>query len=636
MLIPIGHERGEVMRWPWVTLSLIAVTVVVFLWQGGAEHAWKRQADEILSEAAALADRYPTLEVPPTLAEVLEWVPNSEERELDPQALETIDPQEIVSRLFEAGRGDAPSRPQPADPPSAARERIVVLDQQWQTALTNRPAQRWGLPGENHGTVQLFTYAFLHAGWLHLIGNLLILYLAGPTLEDTWGRPLFLAFYLAAAAFAGFGWTTTLDSTIPCIGASGAVAGAMGAFLMRWWKVKIRFAYFFLLFFRPVFGTFEAPAYLMLPLWFLGQFVSATGTDSATGGVAFWAHVWGFVFGVGVAGMIRFVGVEERIRPKLEAAAGVSENRPLAAATEALDAGDLPKARLILERALVEQPGDRDIAAMAWDLAMRAGAPAEGAPVLIRLIGEELRAGEHELAIGHFSELRHGVPEATLPLALHVRVVEALAAGHHQALAEEEAERLLPGAIAPPLALRLARSVGEWNGGLAARIATRGLEGTEIDPEVRDALDELASAALAPAAVPDIPAGTVAPVELQVTIATLEQIAADRLVLQLADRRRVGLGFAKIHGMLAVAVADRNLVDLLLDPPEPIRTSARIARIELHPRQLAELRVDDPEAVIAAVAERLGIPAPRWTWCADEHAHAAAVGELARGFEGRD
>ena len=147
----------------------------------------------------------------------------------------------------------------------------------------------------------LITYQFLHGGFLHLFGNLFFLFLAGPFIEDVWGRPVFAAFYLTAGALSALMFALRypeLDE--PLIGASGAVAGVMGAFLVRYWKTRIRFLYFFIPF-RP--GTFTAPAWLMLPLWFARELVFAQAWDVASpgtggGGVAHWAHVWGFAFGL--------------------------------------------------------------------------------------------------------------------------------------------------------------------------------------------------------------------------------------------------------------------------------------------------------------------------------------------------
>ncbi|MDQ3108014.1 MAG: rhomboid family intramembrane serine protease [Actinomycetota bacterium] len=135
----------------------------------------------------------------------------------------------------------------------------------------------------------LFTSMFLHGGLLHLGGNMLYLWVFGNNIEDTKGKPVYLLFYVAAGVVATLAHVA-LDpgSTIPLVGASGAIAGVMGAYLVLFPKVQIRtFIMFFLILFRDI------QARWLLGFWFVSQFF--IGQDS---GVAWAAHVGGFVFGV--------------------------------------------------------------------------------------------------------------------------------------------------------------------------------------------------------------------------------------------------------------------------------------------------------------------------------------------------
>ena len=152
----------------------------------------------------------------------------------------------------------------------------------------------------------LFTSMFLHGGWLHLLGNMWILWIFGDNVEDKLGRVGYLRFYLlsglAAALLHVF---TNLQSVVPTIGASGAIAGVMGAYL-RFFphaRVETLIPPFFL---GPF---FELPAVLFLGFWFLLQFyngaLSLAHRGASFGGVAWWAHVGGFAFGVLVATLAR-------------------------------------------------------------------------------------------------------------------------------------------------------------------------------------------------------------------------------------------------------------------------------------------------------------------------------------------
>jgi membrane associated rhomboid family serine protease len=158
------------------------------------------------------------------------------------------------------------------------------------------------------------TCTFLHAGFLHILGNMLFLFFAGLAVEDAWGRCFFSVFYLLSGfvATATFAYSAP-NSRIYLVGASGAMAGVMGAFMVRYFKARIKLFYFVI--FRA--GTFKAPAYIMLPLWIafeLKDTFFASGVEE--GGVAFWAHIGGFFFGAVVGALVHFTGVGKLLAPK--------------------------------------------------------------------------------------------------------------------------------------------------------------------------------------------------------------------------------------------------------------------------------------------------------------------------------
>lgn len=143
---------------------------------------------------------------------------------------------------------------------------------------------------------------FLHGGWLHLLGNMLFLRLFGPAVEEYMGRVRFLLFYLAAGFAAGFAHTLFTTNCIPTIGASGAIFGVMGAFLLLYPGTRVRTVAFF---FRIPVGTADVQAFYMLLYFFLVDVINGIGALGSptvqTGGVAFWAHVGGFIAGVVMA-----------------------------------------------------------------------------------------------------------------------------------------------------------------------------------------------------------------------------------------------------------------------------------------------------------------------------------------------
>ena len=138
---------------------------------------------------------------------------------------------------------------------------------------------------------------FLHGSWMHLIGNMWFLWLFGNNIEDSMTRPRFVAFYLLCGIAAALAQVVIEpDSGVPMVGASGAISGVMGAYLVLYPRVRV----FTLVPLGFFFTTIALPAWVMLIYWMVLQLVGGvTGIFSeASGGVAFWAHIGGFLAGV--------------------------------------------------------------------------------------------------------------------------------------------------------------------------------------------------------------------------------------------------------------------------------------------------------------------------------------------------
>ena len=150
-------------------------------------------------------------------------------------------------------------------------------------------------------TVPFLTSMFLHGGWLHLIGNMWFLWIFGDNVEDYLGHVRFLLFYVLCGLAASVAHLAfNLNSTIPTLGASGAIAGVLGAYLLLFPGARI-LTYF------PYFFLFHVPAYVILIYWFVLQVLQGTATLAearAGGGVAWWAHVGGFVAGLALVKLV--------------------------------------------------------------------------------------------------------------------------------------------------------------------------------------------------------------------------------------------------------------------------------------------------------------------------------------------
>jgi membrane associated rhomboid family serine protease len=143
--------------------------------------------------------------------------------------------------------------------------------------------------------ISLFSFMFLHGGFWHLLGNMWSLYIFGDNVEDRLGPFRYLAFYLLCGIASGLSHLfLNWHSSTPTIGASGAIAGVMGAYFILYPGAKI--LTLIPIFFFPYFV--EIPAFVFLGIWVLFQFLSAAGTSTQTAGIAWWAHIGGFVFGM--------------------------------------------------------------------------------------------------------------------------------------------------------------------------------------------------------------------------------------------------------------------------------------------------------------------------------------------------
>ena len=172
----------------------------------------------------------------------------------------------------------------------------------------------------------LVSFMFLHGGFWHLLGNMWSLYIFGDNIEDRMGSFRYLLFYLLCGLISGLSHLLlNPDSNVPTIGASGAIAGVMGAYFLLFPKSRILTLIPIL--FIPFF--IEIPAYFFLGIWFLLQFLSAAGSHGSAGGIAWWAHIGGFISGMillklfhtlpdtGITQQLRRV-TEKRKTPKLQ------------------------------------------------------------------------------------------------------------------------------------------------------------------------------------------------------------------------------------------------------------------------------------------------------------------------------
>ena len=347
MLLPIKHENMTARRWPVVTIGLIVINTIVFLFTISAMNDESPQLGEVKSHIIILAAVHPELKLQSESQRLVDGFKQSQ-----PQQWKHVqDPFRDVLGPYDARLKMMEDTSKLQDEADSLNKKLVDLSS---SSIVDQYAF---IPAERR-PISYLTANFLHGGILHIVGNMWFLWLAGFVLEDLWGRWLYTAFYLiaGAAALQFYAWTDPTSIT-PTVGASGAVAALMGAFLVRLPKMKIEMAWLF--FFRIY--RFKAPAYWLLPLWLLGEvFFGSLGSSS----VAHWAHVGGFLFGAVAAIGIQHSGLEQKANKQIEEKLGWSNDPELELASSNMEHGQLADAVAHLNEYIAKKPNSLD----AWTM----------------------------------------------------------------------------------------------------------------------------------------------------------------------------------------------------------------------------------------------------------------------------
>ena len=350
MLIPIKHENMEARRWPVITIGLIVLNTLIFLITYGTMEQQSPELGSTKAHIILLAGMHPELNMSLEARQLVddfkaenptEWT------QVQSPTRNLIDGWDAKIRLEED--------------PAALQTEMDSLNAKYSELHTDSLQEKYAFVPAHPRAITYLTANFLHGGWLHLIGNMWFLWLAGFVLEDVWGRPLYSVFYLiaGAAALQFHAWANP-GSIIACVGASGAVAALMGAFLVRFPKMKIEMLWIFG-FFRTY--RFNASAYWLLPLWVLMEVFYGSLFGKASG-VAHWAHVGGFAFGALGAVTLRYSGLETHVNKKVEKELTWACDPEVERANQHMEHGQLDEAAAVLQQHLSAQPNSMD----AWNL----------------------------------------------------------------------------------------------------------------------------------------------------------------------------------------------------------------------------------------------------------------------------
>jgi len=372
-IIPIGSEEG-VRRLPYLTLGIIILNTVIWIFTSMIVAGQEKELVKLDSALRDIEYRY--------IYKIVET---------DPKLLLTNDYNEIRDK-FEAGEIMLPDDPD--------FEKWTNLYVEFKNKLGNTVFEKYGFKPRRFNILQIFSSLFIHANFLHLLFNMLFLWLVGCNIEDDWSWKIFGGLYLVSGFVACvFHAVVFPASNVPLIGASGAIAGVMGAFMIRHFKTKIWFAYFVWFFIRPYFGRFRMYAGIWLPFWFLQQYLEARW--STTSGVAYWAHIGGFILGAVIGLSFRFLGIEKKyIEPMVEDSFEKLKLSPtMKEAYKKLENGDAVSAIPLFLQALNDEPQNVDARLVLARIYMEKGRLDEAGSMYDNALGIVLRVNDFQLIL---------------------------------------------------------------------------------------------------------------------------------------------------------------------------------------------------------------------------------------------
>ena len=478
MILPVGHVDTELRRFPWLTTLLVALTVAAFAYTWWLDREGAARVAAAHAEAFAYFEKHPYLTLTEEAGRALfpDLAPEARGQELADRR------ENYPYRVFEFQLA--------MDQPELDRRLALLLE-----ARAERPAERFGLVPASATVVGWLAHPFIHAEPAALAVSLLFLFMAGYSIEERWGRVTCAVLFAASAALAAM-TVVARDpaATQPWIGASGAVAGLLGAFTGRFGFTRIRCAYWLLLY-R---GTFHAPALLLVALWAGAEVALASyrGEPVGEGRPAEWALAASFGFGFVAAVLIRFLGIEKRyLEPGLEAQAVVADNTVVGRALALREKGKGKRAFTMLQEALEKDAANGAVALALWETAKDVNRCPDAVPLLEPSLRRDVQAGRLKGATKQLREISQLAPETRVEPALLAALADKLLrqgsgpdAAFVVTLALPPEGEAWPG----PIAGRLVRVARGSDPELARQVEQIALRSKDLGPELRAELEALA------------------------------------------------------------------------------------------------------------------------------------------------
>ena len=395
MIIPIGIDNTKLNKKPLVTYTIIALCSVI--WMFGTFRDDKNTVSEI-----AITLRYyfehPYLEIPERFKLFL--MKHNQDLAL------TMHDSIVTEETLEE---NTPEMDQVDLEQDIFEQKINLLLRERGRSF----AEKWGLVPSQFSVIKLISSLFVHAGFIHLLGNMLFLFFTGPFLEDRWGRPFFAGFYFSGGILAGImHCISDWGSIVPVVGASGAIAAVLGAFLIKFTFRRFNFIFFMIFYFRIIKFTFSLPAWVVIPIIFGLDLLMLVLVGHSTG-IAHWAHLGGFGFGLLTVWLLKMSGMGGKINP------GVfdpdfPELNPIDGAEYLELQGKENKALSMLQTVVTKEQVDPVVKQFYWEMALKHKAIGHMRTAAIPLFHEANREGRTMEAFTYWQVL----VENKIPLSL--------------------------------------------------------------------------------------------------------------------------------------------------------------------------------------------------------------------------
>jgi membrane associated rhomboid family serine protease len=615
-------------RLPSVSLALVLASLLATLIVQLGFASQRKDVEHKLRQAVSFAIQNPVVEVDPRLL----------------PAIRAVMPSFVSNEMFAFLR-----KKRSAVDGATPQARFEQFAAQAFGALDSHPYRVLGVVPAKLSAHGFLTHPFAHSGWLHLLGTLVLLLLAGPLLEQLWGRRVFAASLLLLMLVSGAAFTLAhAGADRALVGGSAIVAGLVAAVVVRFREEEVDF-----LGWLGPFAEVElsAPAWVLVApwaayeafLWWAAQGALPGGVDNAVG---YTAHAAAALVGGLLPLAIARLGWEERFGrpPQVVVKQARAAHFDFENVLRARAAGDADGAFAMLEAELHRSARNRDAVTTFWEMAIERGVAEEAEPYMRRLVREELRRGAEEVAVAQWRELAQHLPTSFLDPTTLLRlapIIGRVDGDEHAVLALQQALDERNEGLTPAGAALAARLAADLDPQLAVDAAHRALASQELERDVRNELEQLV-ARLAPregeappdSEKPEPPpnvfyeesdrsafgeVGDLSALEDSfpngaISDAVPRAVAAEALQLEVAEQGSIELSYTRLRAVSVAGVHGLGprpvvLIDLLIDgagTEGPLRV-IRLRSDRFDPRPLApgvDGALDALRQVIQAILSR--------------------------------